>query len=172
MKERAREQRFWLVKFVAAFILSFPVFLLAMVFENIPATDRPLQTNADGFTAVALTKWALVTPVQVRMKFEASASRLKGACFCVACSSGGSMPDEPGSAGPGCQVVLTAGPNTLWLQFIIGWSFHKGAWRALRRGTANMDVLVSLGTSAAYAYSVASVIIHKVLRSAPVLCCF
>ena len=65
MKERAREQRFWLVKFVAAFILSFPVFLLAMVFENIPATDRPLQTNADGFTAVALTKWALVTPVQV-----------------------------------------------------------------------------------------------------------
>ena len=28
MKERAREQRFWLIKFVAAFVLSLPVFLL------------------------------------------------------------------------------------------------------------------------------------------------
>ena len=56
------------------------------------------------------------------------------------------------------------------MQFIIGWSFHKGAWRALRRGTANMDVLVSLGTSAAYAYSVASVIIHKVPCAMAVLC--
>ena len=43
-------------------------------------------------------------------------------------------------------------------QFIIGWNFHIGAYRALRRGTANMDVLVSLGTNAAYFYSVTSVL--------------
>ena len=67
MKERAREQRFWLVKFVAALVFSVPVFLLAMVFQNIPATNAPLETNAGGFTAVSLTKWTLVTPVQVHM---------------------------------------------------------------------------------------------------------
>ena len=33
-------------------------------------------------------------------------------------------------------------------QFVIGWTFHKGAYRALRRGRANMDVLVSVGTNA------------------------
>jgi Cu+-exporting ATPase len=39
------------------------------------------------------------------------------------------------------------------VQFYIGWRFYKGAYHALRGGTANMDVLVALGTSMAYAYS-------------------
>ena len=49
----------------------------------------------------------------------------------------------------------------LWLQWLLatpvqfysGWRFYKGAWHALRGGAANMDVLVSLGTSMAYLYS-------------------
>lgn len=40
------------------------------------------------------------------------------------------------------------------VQFIIGWRFYRGAYKALRNGSANMDVLVALGTTAAYAYSV------------------
>ncbi|MES5395769.1 heavy metal translocating P-type ATPase [Bacillus amyloliquefaciens] len=48
-----------------------------------------------------------------------------------------------------------------WLQFalatpvqlIIGWPFYTGAYKALRNKSANMDVLVALGTTAAYAYS-------------------
>jgi P-type Cu+ transporter len=39
------------------------------------------------------------------------------------------------------------------LQFIIGWQFYAGAYKAIRNHSANMDVLVSLGTSAAYFYS-------------------
>jgi len=39
------------------------------------------------------------------------------------------------------------------VQFIIGWSFYVGAFKALRSRSANMDVLVALGTSAAYFYS-------------------
>lgn len=39
------------------------------------------------------------------------------------------------------------------VQFIIGWQFYVGAYKALRNGSANMDVLVVLGTSAAYFYS-------------------
>ncbi|WP_332275769.1 heavy metal translocating P-type ATPase [Bacillus velezensis] len=48
-----------------------------------------------------------------------------------------------------------------WLQFalatpvqlVIGWPFYMGAYKALRNKSANMDVLVALGTTAAYAYS-------------------
>ncbi|MCY9667339.1 heavy metal translocating P-type ATPase [Paenibacillus alginolyticus] len=39
------------------------------------------------------------------------------------------------------------------VQFIIGSQFYVGAYKALRNKSANMDVLVSLGTSAAYFYS-------------------
>jgi Cu+-exporting ATPase len=39
------------------------------------------------------------------------------------------------------------------VQFIIGWQFYVGAYKALRNGSANMDVLVALGTSAAFFYS-------------------
>ncbi|MEX2104581.1 MAG: heavy metal translocating P-type ATPase, partial [Bacilli bacterium] len=40
------------------------------------------------------------------------------------------------------------------VQFIIGWQFYVGAYKALSNKSANMDVLVALGTSAAYFYSV------------------
>lgn len=39
------------------------------------------------------------------------------------------------------------------VQFGIGARFYIGAYKALRNGSANMDVLVALGTSAAYFYS-------------------
>lgn len=39
------------------------------------------------------------------------------------------------------------------VQFIIGWQFYTGAYKSLRSGSANMDVLVALGTSAAFFYS-------------------
>ena len=39
------------------------------------------------------------------------------------------------------------------IQFVIGWSFYRNAFTAIRVGSANMDVLVVLGTSAAYFYS-------------------
>ena len=39
------------------------------------------------------------------------------------------------------------------VQFWIGWRFYDGAYKALRGGGANMDVLVALGTSMAWLYS-------------------
>jgi Cu+-exporting ATPase len=39
------------------------------------------------------------------------------------------------------------------VQFICGARFYRGAWKALRAKSGNMDVLVALGTTAAYAYS-------------------
>ncbi len=39
------------------------------------------------------------------------------------------------------------------VQFWAGWRFYRGAWGALRHGTADMNTLVAVGTSAAYLYS-------------------
>ncbi len=40
------------------------------------------------------------------------------------------------------------------VQFYVGWQYYVGAYKALRNGSANMDVLVALGSSVAYFYSV------------------
>ncbi len=62
------------------------------------------------------------------------------------------------------MIVMFTGGNPFlapwveWLlatpvQFWIGARFYKGAWRVIRARTGNMDVLVTLGTSAAYFFS-------------------
>lgn len=40
------------------------------------------------------------------------------------------------------------------VQFYAGFQFYRGAYKALKNGSANMDVLVSLGTLSAYFYSI------------------
>ncbi|MFY9283351.1 MAG: copper-translocating P-type ATPase [Miniphocaeibacter sp.] len=63
----------------------------------------------------------------------------------------------------GIHIILNEG----WFQFIlatpvqffIGGRFYKAAYNSLRGGGANMDVLITMGTSAAYFYSVYHVII-------------
>ncbi len=42
------------------------------------------------------------------------------------------------------------------VQFWAGWRFYKGMWATLRHGTADMNTLVAVGTSAAYLYSAAA----------------
>lgn len=44
------------------------------------------------------------------------------------------------------------------VQFVAGWPFYRGAYLALKNGGANMDVLVALGTSAAYFFSIANIL--------------
>jgi Cu+-exporting ATPase len=44
------------------------------------------------------------------------------------------------------------------IQFWIGWPFLRGAWAALKHGNADMNTLIAVGTSAAYAYSVTATI--------------
>ena len=50
---------------------------------------------------------------------------------------------------PWLQLVL-ATP----VQFVLGARFYRAGWKALRAGTGNMDLLVALGTTAAYGLSV------------------
>ncbi|MCA9948854.1 MAG: copper-translocating P-type ATPase [Anaerolineales bacterium] len=44
------------------------------------------------------------------------------------------------------------------VQFYVGWDYYVGAYKSLRNGSANMDVLVAMGSSVAYFYSVAVLI--------------
>jgi Cu+-exporting ATPase len=41
------------------------------------------------------------------------------------------------------------------VQFYVGWDYYVGGFKSLRAGSANMDVLVAMGSSAAYFYSIA-----------------
>jgi Cu+-exporting ATPase len=40
------------------------------------------------------------------------------------------------------------------VQFYVGWQYYVGAYKALRNRSANMDVLIVMGSSAAYFYSI------------------
>jgi P-type Cu+ transporter len=44
------------------------------------------------------------------------------------------------------------------VQFVVGWRFYRGAWKALRNRSGNMDLLVALGTTAAWGFSIAMVV--------------
>lgn len=48
---------------------------------------------------------------------------------------------------------ITATPAQFW----VGGKFYRSAWKSLKHGSSTMDVLVMLGTSAAYFYSVGAV---------------
>ena len=51
---------------------------------------------------------------------------------------------------PGWAQFALATPVQFWL----GWRFYVAGWKAVRAGTGNMDLLVALGTSAAWGLSV------------------
>jgi len=51
---------------------------------------------------------------------------------------------------PGWIQLLLATPVQFWL----GLRFYRAGWKALRAGSGNMDLLVALGTSAAYGLSI------------------
>jgi Cu+-exporting ATPase len=39
------------------------------------------------------------------------------------------------------------------VQFYVGWQYYMGAYKSLRNGSANMDVLIAMGSSVAFLYS-------------------
>ena len=57
---------------------------------------------------------------------------------------------------PGWLQLLLATPVQFWL----GARFYRAGWKALKAGAGNMDLLVALGTSAAYGLSVYLLVAH------------
>jgi len=61
--------------------------------------------------------------------------------------------DDMGSVNAINKRLLLAFFTTLPVYLWSGWEFHVKAWKSLRSGTANMDVLVHLGTTVAFIWS-------------------
>ena len=53
---------------------------------------------------------------------------------------------------PGENYLLLALTTPVWA--VVGWEFHRGAIKTLRHRSANMDTLISIGSTAAYVMSV------------------
>ncbi|MEO5704082.1 MAG: heavy metal translocating P-type ATPase [Candidatus Limnocylindrales bacterium] len=52
------------------------------------------------------------------------------------------------------------------VQFWAGWQFYVGAWKALRHGATDMNTLIAVGTTAAYGYSLATIVAPEFFRAA------
>ncbi len=62
---------------------------------------------------------------------------------------------------PGENVLLLVLTTPIWA--VVGWEFHRGAIKTLRHASANMDTLVSLGSTAAYVLSVVATFFPNVV---------
>ncbi len=62
---------------------------------------------------------------------------------------------------PGENLLLLALTTPVWA--IVGWEFHRGALKNLRHGSANMDTLISVGSTAAYLMSVVATFLPDVV---------
>ncbi|MCH7493750.1 copper-translocating P-type ATPase, partial [bacterium] len=81
--------------------------------------------------------------------------RFKVGAFLSVLILAGSMPwlapYVPGWLGSHYTLFLLAAP----VQFWVGWRFYRGAWAALRHRSADMNTLIAVGTTAAFAFSAA-----------------
>jgi Cu+-exporting ATPase len=59
------------------------------------------------------------------------------------------MPSWGGEAWVNWLMFILATP----VQFYVGWQYYVGAFKSLRNRSANMDVLIAMGSSVAYVYS-------------------
>ncbi len=62
---------------------------------------------------------------------------------------------------PGENILLLALTTPVWA--VVGWEFHRGAIKTLCHASANMDTLVSLGSTAAYILSVVATFFPSVV---------
>jgi Cu+-exporting ATPase len=122
--------------------------------------DLKRAVEALGYTAAPLLSPAQAGPVEDREKAarQREIRRLRtktlvGALLSVPLMLG-SFPEwfpwMPEVLTRHIALFVLATPVHFW----VGWQFHRGAWAALRHRTADMNTLVSVGTSAGYLYSV------------------
>jgi P-type Cu+ transporter len=64
---------------------------------------------------------------------------------------------------PGENYLLLALTTPVWA--LVGWEFHRSAIKTLRHGSANMDTLVSLGSTASYLLSIAATFLPQLVGS-------
>jgi Cu+-exporting ATPase len=104
----------------------------AQVWSDLAARSEQADADADARSRAELRRFVIATVLTLPMLAD-MAAHLLGWHWRV----------------PPLMQLALATP----VQFWIGAPFYAAGWRALRAGTGNMDLLVALGTSAAYAFS-------------------
>lgn len=134
-----------------------------------PATDRASVAMGPGATSEAVVRAVeeagyganpLASDAETRARLEAEQASAARRDFLMVVGSGLltlplvlpmiGMPFGTDVSMPGWVQLVFAAP----VQFVAGARFYRGAWRSIRHGGTNMDVLVALGTSAAFGLSV------------------
>ena len=151
-----QEARHWRHMFLGSLLFTIPVFLLSMVFKHIPSMSP-------GLLREVCPPFHSGPPCHSPLQQPASQPALPLPALPQPSIPQPSLPPPSRSTAdslllvspqvcPGLSVnVLVNGLLTTPVQFGFGSPFHRGAYAALRRKHFNMDVLVSIGTFAAYA---------------------
>jgi Cu+-exporting ATPase len=120
---------------------------------NIGGDGRGCGSEQSGTTARNAAREAEIRR-QLRLTLFGAALSLPLLFFLVErfLLGGGVLPDRVFGRSFGWVEFLLATP----VQVVLGWPFYKNSYKALvKNGRANMDVLIALGSTTAYLYSVA-----------------
>jgi Cu+-exporting ATPase len=133
------EQNMWTRLFAVSLVFTLPVFLIAMVLPKFEGAKEFLMKP----TLFEEDKGETGMDMDMDMDIGGGGG------------GGGIGLMDMDMSGPPLNVgELLCWAFTTPVQFIVGAPFYRRAFAALRHRSANMDVLVTLGTSVAYFYSV------------------
>jgi Cu+-exporting ATPase len=124
---------------------GFAARVVSMLNNDGALSDHTAEAHARGHDIALLAFAAVLTlPLLAQMFFMLGGGHVAHRWLGIDFPTGGLF-DANGML-PAWLQCLLATP----VQFVAGWRFYKGAFKAMRGGFANMDVLVALGTTAAW----------------------
>ena len=136
---------------------------VAALKEAVAAAGYTLEgEELDSDAAQGATAHTATSDEQRGMRFRLSVSLALSLVILLGSMGGQFLPFVRGS--------IIENPFLLWalatpVQFWVGWRFYRGAWATLRHFAFDMNVLIAIGTSAAYFYSVAALLTPDLFAS-------
>ncbi|MFM0291312.1 heavy metal translocating P-type ATPase [Paraburkholderia megapolitana] len=136
--------------------------------DAVPVDQLVAAVTKAGYTAISLARDADVEATQSATGRPTQANVAQRELVAVVVAALLTLPLIAPMAGTWLTGIGLDLAPPVWLQFVLativqfgfGARFYRAAWRAVRAGAGNMDLLVALGTSAAYGISVYELVVH------------
>lgn len=153
-QEQTQEIRIYRNQFFFSCLFSVPIFMISMVLPMIPPYDNWLNYKIHNMLTLGMIlSWILCTPVQFIV-----GRRYWFYIFTHIYVVFSTSRPEPKRISQNNVVNFFICLEPILFSSCVVFRFYVGSYHALRRRSANMDVLVAMGTNAAYFYSVYVVI--------------